>query len=78
MKQVLSTVLLSAALSIQALAQDDSIFSKGEKSTSKNFNGIVWIKRYVSLADSLDCIVALLTFEPRVRTNWHTHPGGQI
>jgi len=57
----------------------NSIFPKGEKSASgNNFNGGVWLNRFVSPADSLDCIVALVTFEPGVRTNWHTHPGGQI
>ena len=57
----------------------NSIFARGEKSISNNnFSGGVWVKRYVSPADSLDCIVALVTFEPGVRTNWHTHPGGQI
>lgn len=57
----------------------NSIFPRGEKSTSgNNFNGGVWLKRFVSPADSLDCIVALVTFEPGIRTNWHTHPGGQI
>jgi quercetin dioxygenase-like cupin family protein len=57
----------------------NSIFPRGEKSTSNNnFNGGVWLKRYVSPADSLDCTVALVTFDPGIRTNWHTHPGGQI
>ncbi len=57
----------------------NSIFPKGEKSTSNNnFNGGVWINRIASPTDSLDCTVALVTFAPGVRTNWHTHPGGQI
>lgn len=57
----------------------NSIFPRGEKSTSgNNFSGGVWLKRFVSPADSLDCIVSLVTFEPGVRTNWHMHPGGQI
>lgn len=56
----------------------NSIFPKGEKSTTDNFNGGIWLNRFVSPNDSLDCIIALVTFEPGVRTNWHTHPGGQI
>jgi hypothetical protein len=64
---------------IDTVAIINSIFPRGEKSTSSsNFNGGVWVKRYVSPADSLDCIVSLVTFDPGVRTNWHTHPGGQI
>ena len=85
------TKIISSAifilLNIDAKAQQvidtaaivNSIFARGEKSTSSdNFNGGIWLKRYVSPDDSLDCIVPLVTFEPRVRTNWHTHPGGQI
>lgn len=57
----------------------NSIFPRGEKSISNNnFNGGVWLKRFVSPADSLDCTVSLVTFDPGVRTNWHKHPGGQI
>jgi quercetin dioxygenase-like cupin family protein len=57
----------------------NSVFPRGEKMVSNpNFNGTVWLKRFVSPSDSLDCIVSLVTFEPGVRTNWHIHPGGQI
>ena len=57
----------------------NSIFPRGEKvGSGNNFNGTVWLKRFVSPNDSLDCIIALVTFDPGVRTNWHTHPGGQV
>jgi len=71
--------ITAKAQKIDTTAIVNSIFPRGEKSTSgNNFNGGVWVKRYVSPADSLDCIVSLVTFDPGVRTNWHTHPGGQI
>lgn len=64
---------------IDTTAIVNSIFPRGEKiSSSNNFNGTVWLNRYVAANDSLDCIVSLVTFEPGVRTNWHNHPGGQI
>jgi quercetin dioxygenase-like cupin family protein len=57
----------------------NSIFPRGEKVvSSNNFNGTVWLNRFICPGDSLDCIVALVTFQPGVRTNWHIHPGGQI
>lgn len=57
----------------------NSIFPRGEKVASAiNFNGTVWLNRFISGSDSLDCIVSLVTFQPGVRTNWHIHPGGQI
>src|SRR5258706_13465660 len=76
---ILLNINAKAQQVIDTTAIMNSIFSRGEKSVSnRNFNGGVWVKRFVSPADSLDCIVSLVTFEPGVRTNWHTHPGGQI
>ena len=76
---ILLNITAKAQQAIDTTAIVNSIFRRGEKSTSSNnFNGGVWVERYVSTGDSLDCIVSLVTFEPGVRTNWHTHPGGQI
>jgi len=76
---ILLNIPAKAQQAIDTTAIINSIFPRGEKSTSgNNFNGGAWLKRYVSTADSLDCTVALVTFEPGVRTNWHIHPGGQI
>jgi quercetin dioxygenase-like cupin family protein len=54
----------------------NSIFPRGERiNGSSHYNGAIWLNRFVSPADSLDCIVSLVTFEPGIRTNWHIHPG---
>lgn len=69
----------NAQKKIDTVAVVNSIFPRGEKVTSSdNFNGSVWLNRFISTGDSLDCIVSLITFQPGVRTNWHIHPGGQI
>ena len=74
---ILFNISARAQQVVDTTAIMNSIFPRGEKSTSdNNFNGGVWIKRFISPRDSLDCIVALVTVEPGVRTNWHTHPGG--
>jgi quercetin dioxygenase-like cupin family protein len=41
------------------------------------FSGNAWISRLVKNED-IKCNVAKITFEPKARTNWHTHPAGQI
>jgi len=70
---------IKAQQTIDTIAIVNSILPRGEKLVSNdNFNGTVWLNRFVSPGDSLDCIVSLVTFAPWVRTNWHTHPGGQI
>jgi len=86
-KQLVLTFIIFILLNLNATAQKtidttaivNSIFPRGEKVASgNNFNGAVWLNRFISPSDSLDCIVSLVTFQPGVRTNWHTHPGGQI
>jgi len=54
------------------------VFPQGEKITSDNFKGTVYLKNLIA-ADSLNpTAVGNVTFEPRARTKWHLHPGGQI
>lgn len=54
------------------------IFAQGEKITSNNFIGVVYLQPLVA-SDSLNqTSVGSVTFEPGARTNWHYHPGGQI
>ena len=54
------------------------IFPKGEKITNSNFVGTAWLSSLVT-ADSVNqTAVGSVTFEPGARTNWHSHPNGQI
>ncbi len=54
------------------------LFPKGDKAPPDYFVGEAWIKILVSPNDAFDCVVNDVVFEPGARTNWHTHPGGQI
>lgn len=79
MKQALYfTILLSAVLTIQAVAQDASIFPKGEKAANIHHTGNVWLHELVTADNILDCHVSVATFDADARLDWHTHPGGQI
>jgi quercetin dioxygenase-like cupin family protein len=54
------------------------IFPRGDKNSSDNFNGEVWVKSLVD-ADSLnETAVGNVTFAPGARSKWHLHPAGQI
>ena len=86
-RQLVLTFIGFILLNLNAKAQKiidttaiiNSIFPRGEKvAPGNNFNGVVWLNRFISPGDSLDCIVSLVTFQPGVRTNGHIHPGGQI
>lgn len=80
---LIGTIILSCKPSVEKKQIVDStaqqlIFSKGEKITNSNFIGNAWLKMLV-VDDSLNRnSVGNVTFEPGARTNWHSHPNGQI
>ena len=58
--------------------QNEPVFSKGEKLNSNNFSGTVWLNMMGASDSTLHARFGHVTFEPKARTNWHSHPGGQI
>lgn len=58
--------------------QAEAMFSKGNKISSKNFTGTVWLQMMTDNDSTLHARMGNVTFEPEARTNWHFHPGGQI
>ena len=75
---LLFTILLSAALFTKAVAQDASIFPKGEISTTDNHTGTIWLNE-LSAGDSVFTnSVALATYAAGAKLDWHIHPAGQI
>ncbi len=55
-----------------------TIFPKGVKASSDYFTGLVWLNVLVPKDETEHYSVADVVFEPGSRTNWHTHPAGQI
>jgi quercetin dioxygenase-like cupin family protein len=78
MKNLLNLiVLLSALLSIPAVAQEATIFPKGEKAPNVHHTGDVWLS-HVSDADStFDYNIAHVVMAPGAKLDWHRHPEGQ-
>lgn len=56
----------------------ESVFPKGEIITNNNFTGTVWLQMIFSNDSVYHISMGHVTFEPKARTNWHKHPGGQI
>lgn len=54
------------------------IFLKGEVINNDYFSGTAWLKMLVTDTANFDTTIGNVTFEPGVRNNWHSHPGGQI
>ncbi len=60
------------------MKMNNSIFPEGDKAPPEYFTGGVWINILVPSDATNFYAVANVTFEPEGRTNWHTHPAGQI
>ena len=56
----------------------ESIFVKGEAGPSENFTGKAWHTSLVANDTIYNTLVGNVYFEPGARSNWHTHPSGQI
>lgn len=54
------------------------IFPKGQKGPDKNFTGNAYNYGMVMPDSTYTTIVGNVYFEPGARSNWHTHPAGQI
>ena len=79
MKRILCiAILLYAALTKQAGAQSVSLFPKGEIATVDNHTGTVWLKELTAADSVFNYSIAVATFEPGAKLDWHIHPAGQI
>lgn len=72
------SMFLSVAISSLAVAQDASIFPKGEKSPNDHHVGTVYLKELNTPDSIFNYSIAVATFEPGSYLYWHIHPGGQI
>jgi quercetin dioxygenase-like cupin family protein len=78
MRKLFFLLLLTAGITKYAAAQTTAIFPKGELSKTNNHTGDVWLTE-LNKADSLiDCNIAMATFAPGAKLDWHIHPAGQI
>ena len=59
-------------------ADDDSIFPKGQLAPAKFFTGNVWVTGLVNADSVFTTAAGSVFFEPGARSNWHSHPAGQI
>lgn len=56
----------------------NSIFPKGERTPADYFTGTAWLNLLVPKDETGSYSIGDVVFEPGARTNWHTHPAGQI
>jgi len=57
---------------------ENSIFPKGEKLENGYFTGDAFLTPLLAKDKNNEFALGSVTFEPGARTNWHTHPKGQV
>ncbi len=83
MKNLATTILLMIAILAEVKAQDapfgvNTIFNHEVKIEGGNFNGTAWVARLFAADDFANSSVVNVTFKQGSRSNWHSHPAGQI
>lgn len=59
-------------------ATETSIFPQGQKGSAEFFTGNAYNYGLVAPDTTFSTLVGNVYFEPGARSNWHTHPAGQI
>lgn len=57
---------------------DTNIFPKGQQLPQEWFSGNAFITPLVAKDKNNEFSAGVVTFNPGARTNWHTHPKGQV
>jgi 4-carboxymuconolactone decarboxylase len=79
-RRVLSAITNSAVApgSVETAEGKKNIYAKGTKAPATNFTGAVWVNMIMLPQEGLSNSIGVVTFEPKARSAWHRHPGGQI
>ncbi|WP_281233852.1 (R)-mandelonitrile lyase [Flavobacterium gelatinilyticum] len=81
---IISGVLLSSGCSINKNRKEmteqnnNSIFPKGDKLSNDWFTGNAFLTPLLAKDKNNEFAMGSVTFEEGARTNWHTHPKGQV
>ncbi|MCC8409448.1 cupin domain-containing protein [Mucilaginibacter sp. UR6-1] len=73
-----TTVIMAVGCESKNNVAQNAIFPKGEPGPAANFTGKAWNTALVDKDSTFTTVVGNVYFEPGARSNWHTHPGGQI
>ncbi|HXR84426.1 MAG TPA: cupin domain-containing protein [Hanamia sp.] len=63
---------------MEATNSENSIFPKGEPGSKDYFAGSTMVTLLLSKDKNNEFSIGNVVFEPGARTNWHTHPKGQV
>lgn len=76
---VLYTIGCTAQIATSADKNElEFLFPKGELGPAEKFTGKAWNIGLVANDSLYNTVIGNVYFEPGARSNWHTHPSGQI
>ena len=78
MKKALLLVIIVSIVTTRGFGQPAEIFPKGEISTTDNHTGTIWLNELSKPDSILNYSVAMATYAPGSKLDWHIHPAGQI
>jgi quercetin dioxygenase-like cupin family protein len=78
MKKLFLLTIAVTVLMVHGLAQTMEIFPKGEISTNDNHTGTIWLNELSKPDSVLNYSIAVATYAPGAKLDWHIHPGGQV
>ncbi len=58
--------------------ENTAVFPKGDRLTNEYFSGNAYLHVLLAKDKNHEFALGSVTFEPGARTNWHTHPKGQV
>ena len=77
-KAIYILLLIVAALSNTAKAQDSTLFPKGEIGANKDdYTGTIWLNELNHPDSNFTFSLAQAVYAPGSKLNWHIHPAGQ-
>jgi len=77
-KLLFASILFSSAFCLKSEAQESVAFPKGEISTTDIHTGTIWLSEFSKPDSILNFSVAMETYAPESKLDWHIHPAGQI
>src|SRR5437868_14351566 len=72
------TIYTSCKTKSESDMESSDIFQKGQPLPKEWFSGNAFITPLVAKDKNNEFSAGSVTFEPKARTNWHTHPKGQV
>jgi len=78
MKKIFFLALITCTLAISGFGQAADLFPKGEVSATDNHTGIIWLNELSKPDSVLNYSIAVATYAPGAKLDWHIHPAGQV